>query len=125
MKYIETSDGKLHLNTLRGTAVVSNRSFNYHKIKKLLKKGAKGKEILPLLEQPAMPDGIYEAFLIENKNLMYYIHTTTTNTGGPTSTVRCLNGDNHVSNVNAEQGNFVGMYLSVKDILEDWPEYAL
>lgn len=125
MKYIETVDGNLHIRTLAGTRVISNRNFNYKKIKTLLEEGAKSKEILPLLEEPAMPDGMYEVFLLEEENLMYYLHTITTDTGGPVSTVKCLNGATELRDDYASRAKFAGVYVSVEDIIDDWPEYAL
>ena len=125
MKYIETVDGNLHIRTLAGTKVISNRNFNYKKIKTLLENGAKSKDIFPLLEEPAMPDGMYEVFLLEEENIMYYLHTTTTDTGGPISSRTRLDGKTSLSDDHASRAKFAGVYVSVDDIIEDWPEYAL
>lgn len=123
MRYIHLNNDSYVLYLSSGLKTVTRTSFNFHKIQKLISHGAEEQDILPLLEVPPLPNGIYKAYEIDGK--MVYTHTsehgicTTKNlqTNRETST--------HPEDDETLDSNFVGVYASLEELMDDWPEYLL
>ena len=123
MQYIQLNDNSYVLHLSTGLRTIKRRSFNFHKIQKLINEGADVENILPLLEVPPLPNGTYEAYeLPEGK--MIYLHTSEKGV----QTLNNLVGEKAIpytlDQLVAEL-KFVGIYASIEDLEEDWPEYLL
>lgn len=127
MRFIKMSNGTYHITTSNGVFTINDRSFNYNAIVNLLKdKDVEGKEdkVLTLLERPDTPNGVFEAYISEKKNKMYYIQSVDTYKRGPVSTARYINGGSISYADELGVSTFLGVYASIEDIINDWPEYA-
>jgi hypothetical protein len=123
MRYIHLTNDSYILHLSTGLTTVTLKSFNFHKIKKLINKGAEEAEILPLLETPPLPDGIYEAYPVDSEHF-YYLHTSKTGT----QQLKRLGNDEVIIALAEEKKTelkpfFAGVYASLEDLEEDWPEY--
>ena len=122
MQHIHLNDDSYILHTSKGMTTLNRKSFNFHTIKTLLKKGAEEVDILPLLETPSMPDGIFELYLHQSTDTMMIKHILADGT--------CVEWT-RLNNVTVEcddvhnTSKFVGVYVSEQDIMADWPEYLL
>ena len=120
MHYIRLSNDSFILHTSIGLQTITRKTFNYNKIQKYIVKGEPESKILPLLEVPPLPDGIYEAY--KSNDQLLYMHTA--NSGMQevkdvkTGRVQTLDVEDIEKNT-----EFVGIYASFEDLVEDWPEY--
>lgn len=122
MQHIHLSDDSYILHTSKGMTTLTRKSFNFHKIKTLIKKGVDESEILPLLEIPDMPNGIFELYLHADSDTLIIKHIRN---GGIFTEWKNLNNANILLNADAVPLTFMGVYVSEKDIMADWPEYLL
>ena len=122
MQYIQLSNDSYVLYLSNELKRVSRTSFNYHKIQKLVKKGASEAEILPLLEVPHLPDGTYEAYKA-NTTTMLYLHTMVDGI----QRLRILHNDRlqDMTRLEEKDVEYMGIYASLEDLMEDWPEFLL
>lgn len=116
MQYIHLTNDSYIIKTSYGVFPLTRKSFNFTKIKKLLAKGASEEELRPLFKAPSLPNGLYEAYLIDTNNTLYYKHITDTEVD-----VKSFNS----KNPNPSKGSFLGVYPSLEDLMADWPEYIL
>jgi hypothetical protein len=102
-------------------STVSRKMLNFHRIKNLVGRHADEEEILPLLDPPALSDGLFELFLHEETDTMCIKHWKE----GSKPVYSTLN--NPTTPISLSEGNlkFIGVYASEKDIMADWPEYLL
>lgn len=121
MRYIHLNDDSYIIHTSKGLVTLTRKSFNFNKIKRMLKKGVEEEDIFPLLTTPPLTDGIYEAYLNTDEQYMCYLHTQET-PKGVTQTYLSLNG---VQISKLDNDKFVGIYASKQDLLDDWPEYRI
>lgn len=122
MQHIHLNDDSYILHTSKGITTLNRRSFNFNKIKTLIKKGAEEADILPLLSIPEMPNGIFELYLHVDSNTMLIKHMLH---GGMTTNWSNLNNVSTIINHQEAPLQYQGVYVSVEDIMEDWPEYIL
>ena len=122
MQYIHLNDDSYILRTSEGMTTLNRKTFNFHTIKALLKKGAEEEDILPLLKTPDMPNGIFELYLHQKTDTMMIKHTTD---GGVAVEWTRLNNETTVCHDEDGARKFVGVYVSEQDIMADWPEYLL
>ena len=122
MQHIHLNDDSYILHTSKGITTLSRRSFNFHKIKTLIKKGAEESDILPLLETPEMPNGIFELYRHPNSDTLIIKHILN---GGISVEWTNLNNVNLVLSVDEAPLEYMGVYVSEQDIMADWPEYLL
>ena len=122
MKHIQLTDGSLILTTSTGVTTVTKYSFNYLKIKELVKaENPSQKKIEELLIPPECPNGIYNLYHYPKSDIMAIVHTLPDNTvTHKTLRGECLDGLD--SNMKKE---YKGVYASFEDIIKDYPEYAL
>lgn len=120
MQYIHLNDDSYILHTSKGIATLNRKTFNFHTIKHLINKGVEECEVLPLLETPELPNGLYELYLSKDINVMHIKHIQ--KEGGVTWS--SLNSA-QVHDVSAENVTFVGVYANEQDIMADWPEYII
>lgn len=125
MRYIHLNSDSYIIHLSTGLVTLTTKSFNFHKIKKLIEAKASEEELLPLLVIPEMPNGLYEAYLYPNKQQMAYLHVA-------------LDGDKTLYGLQKNQQititdkvkkelneNFIGVYASLESLIDDWPEYLL
>ena len=122
MQYIHLNDDSYILRTSEGMTTLNRKTFNFHTIKTLLKKGAEEEDILPLLKTPSMPNGIFELYLHQPTDTMMLKHILN---GGIDVEWTRLNNNETFCNDEANARKFVGVYVSEQDIMADWPEYLL
>ena len=126
MQYIELNNSSFILHTRKGSTHVSRSSFNFNKIKAMIKEGTGEEFLLPLLEPPELPNGIYEAYESIKLNKMYYSHKTDKN--GVFEEYICVLGQDPSTQqflINSDDYVFVGKYASLKELYYDWPEYLV
>lgn len=119
MQYIQLTNDHIILQTSGGPRSVTRESFNYVTIQRKLLKGCTEEDILPLLDIPELPNGRYKVYIDSSTNELVYKHYTND------YTTTCLNLKGEKSSYIKPTATFVGMYASIEDILEDWPEYVL
>jgi len=125
MQYIQLSNDSFILHTKKGATQVSRSNFNFTKIKNLISKGTDEESLLPLLEPPELPNGVYEAFEVPTLNKMYYKHTSNDNANFSSYYAEVGAGSANELTTKPAGGVFVGVYASLKDLHYDWPEYLL
>ena len=76
MQYIHLSTDSYVIHLPTGLTTLTRKAFNFYKIKKLIEAGTTLEELTPLLITPALPDGLYEAYLIPGNTDMLYMHTS-------------------------------------------------
>lgn len=121
MQYIHLNDDSYILHTSEGMTTLNRKSFNFHRIKKLISEDAEEGEILSLLETPSLPDGLYELYLHPDSDTMAIKHLK----DGGSVTWTNLNNENTIINTDNPFVEFIGVYASEQDIMADWPEYCL
>jgi hypothetical protein len=121
MQYIHLSNDSYILRTSQGMHTLERESFNFNKIKRLLSNNAEEEKILPLLQPPELPDGIYKAYIVPSKNDMYFVHITKSDKSVNTN-YYWLNGEEAPDNLPSK---FAGVYASKEDLILDWPEYTI
>ena len=126
MHYIHLSDNSYIVKTAMGLSTLDRKSFNFNKIKDLINKGSAETEVLPLLKVPELPDGIYEAYLIPKEDRVA-IKNTIEVEGHTTFSVFWLSEPQGgiVRHFKEAEATFLGVYSSIEEITQDWPEYAL
>lgn len=122
MRYIHLNDDSYILHMSKGMITLTRKSFNFNRIKHLLKKGAEEVDILPLLIPPKLDDGIYQANLIVSQNIMYISHLKETADG--LKLEHDYLGRDYVKFLK-EDVKCLGVYTSKLDIITDWPEYTI
>lgn len=128
MHYIQLTNDSYILNTSVGVHTLTIKSFNFSKIKKLINEGAKEEEILPLLLPPKINDGVYEAYLVEELNVMIYKHYKDPESkwlGDDLEKYIGVLGKTAVADTYIDNAKFMGIYTSLDELEADWPEYAL
>ena len=125
MQHIQLSNDSFILHTQKGATHVTRSNFNFTKIKNMIKKGTDEESLLPLLEPPELPDGIYEAYESIPSAKMYYKHMYS-----KLDQFSCYYkqlGKNDSTKLDNQPDNcvFVGVYASLKDLHYDWPEYLV
>ena len=125
MQYIQLTDSSYILSTSEGTKTITNRSFNYNKIKHLIDLGATEEEILPLTVPPVLEDGLYEAYLIPKLDAMYVSHKTQGNVDYIWVSKEFEDRRYALDDIPSEAKQYLGMYTSMNDVYADWPEYTL
>jgi hypothetical protein len=127
MQYIQLSDSSFILHTTKGAVTLNRTSFNFNKIKIMLDKGTLQEyNLLPLLEPPELPDGVFELY-VPCTDRLYYKQTREVN--GVVKSHYYWVGDERehdmVSDDISSTAKFLGVYASVKDIMFDYPEYFI
>lgn len=122
MQYIHLNNDSYILKTSKGIHNFTRKSFNFNKIKKLIQKDAPEEKVLPYLKPPDLVDGIFEAYIDTNIDKMFYKHIEEVN-GNVYSEYYWLGGEPDYTDEPKEE--FVGVYASKKDIIDDWPEYVI
>jgi len=122
MQHVHLNDDSYILHTSKGMTILNRKTFNFHRIKTLLKKGVEEETVLPLLVTPSMPNGIFELYLHEDTDTMLIKHIIN---GGISTDWSKLNNTDNVRIPEVEELKFIGMYVSEQDIMADWPEYLL
>jgi hypothetical protein len=122
MRYIQLNNDSFILYLSTGLKTITKKAFNYYKIQKLINKGADESQIIPLLQIPPLPEGTYEAYQI-NDEQMVYLHTAPNGV----QTLKNIKTDGKVHLASEEfpqlDKQFVGVYASLDSLIEDWPEY--
>lgn len=123
MQYIHLSDDSYIIHLPTGLVTLTRKSFNFYKIKKLIGAGITLEELTPLLVTPELPDGIYEAYLMPGTTDMLYMHTSTD--GEQKLITLRENKEVTLEKCDKKQLNtgFIGIYASLEDLMDDWPEY--
>ena len=122
MRYIHLSNDSYILYLSGGSKTLTRKSFNFNKIKNLINKGATEEEIIPLLVAPKITDGLYEAYLILDQNIMFIVHLIDTPQGFKRD-IDYLGKD--PNNLKMDDSKCLGIYTSKEDLLTDWPEYII
>lgn len=122
MQHIQLSDDSYVINTSEGMKMMNLKSFNFHKIKSLLAKGVGEDKVLPLLETPTLPNGLFELYLCEDSDTLYVKNITE---GNPPSWSTINHKEGSLLITNEENVKFMGVYASEKEIMADWPEYVI
>lgn len=123
MRYIHLSSDSYILQTSKGPVTLTKKSFNFHKIKRLMQNNATEEEILPLLKIPKLPEGLFQAY-VDNENKMYYINIVETSSEILSQTF-WLNGNPAMLLPDSQNNVFMGVYASKQELIADWPEYAI
>jgi hypothetical protein len=123
MQYIHLSNDSYILKTSKGIHNFTRKSFNFNKIKKLINKGAPEEKVIPYLETPKLTNGIFELYINTGIDKMFYCHIEEHN-GRVYSEYYWLGGEDE-DYVDESKEEFVGVYASKEDIIEDWPEYII
>ena len=124
MQYIQLSNSSFILHTSKGLVTLTNRSFNFNKIKNLVDNGAEEDQILPLLEVPELSEGIFEAYELPAVNCIVVMHRSEDE---KIPTYRILDG-NSIAEIDINElsdSHFRGVYTSMKEVMEDFPEYVI
>lgn len=119
MHYVQLANDVIILNTSIGVSTISKYTFNFNKILALLKSNSSEEAVLPLLKPLETPEGIYFAYLDPCKNKIYLNHKQ-----HGTETITVLGADVMETYTLLEE-DFLGTYISIESVYEDWPEYAL
>lgn len=122
MQYIHLNDDSFVLRTSNGMSTLTRKSFNFNKIKRLLKKGAEEEKILPLLEPPKLPNGVFQAYLDLSKKCLMYTNLYEKD-GQVVHEFYLMDGTPYFFDPN--NSKFMGVYASKADLISDWPEYAI
>lgn len=122
MQHIQLTNDHIILQTSKGPVSVTRESFNYVAVQRKLAKGCTEGEILPLLETPPLPEGKYRVYIDSKNNKIVYVHYTQDEQKRITCATKDLEGNPQEITPTT---TFVGMYASMSDIAEDWPEYTL
>tara|TARA_R110000744_G_scaffold318005_1_gene424558 strand:+ start:109 stop:471 length:363 start_codon:yes stop_codon:yes gene_type:complete len=120
MHYVQLADDVIILSTSKGSHTLNRYTFNFNKIVELLKIESTEDVILPLLEKPSTPEGVYFVYLDPMSNKIFINHKKD---GG--QAVSILGEEHSPSDFKPEEYTFLGVYISIESIYEDWPEYAL
>ncbi len=122
MQYVQTNKNEYVVHFSTGLVSLNKYSFNFHKILKLLKADAAEELILPLLKTPVLPNGCYYAYEYPEKGFMTYTHVK--NDG--TTVAHYLNDtSNKTHPTQVLEENLVGVFASVEEIMDEYPEYLL
>lgn len=78
---------------------------------------------MPLLVPPSLNDGVYLAYLTPSNESMYYVHMKETTEGIKTNSY-WLNGEES-PDFKETDCQYMGVYASKTDLVEDWPEYRI
>lgn len=124
MHYIQLNDDSVILNTQKGPITLTRKNFNFNKIKNMLKQQKTEEEILPFLEPPNLPEGLYYLYLIPKFNEVFYEHIQDTEKGVNTD-YKDMSGNYIQYDSIKEPAKLLGVYASLKDIIDDWPEYTI
>lgn len=123
MQYIHLSNDSFILKTSNGNMhTLTRESFNFNKIKRLLSNDAPEETIMPLLETPKLPNGIFKAYVNLNNTIMYYQHIKNNKDGTVTTSMHYIDGKLFDT---AAHMKFVGIYASKEELILDWPEYTI
>lgn len=115
IKHILMADKSIILQLSTGPKTITPRSFNYNKIVKLLP--TTEEELLPLLQTPPLPNGIFYFYLDDHdKYWVTIIHKDTSNL--------LLRNSNfiHTRGFPTKHRELLGTYASIDDIKFDFPE---
>ena len=122
MIYIHLKQERYLLKTSIGPKEIHPRSFNYNKILTLLTSNAGEDEILPLLVPPKLENGIYEAYISYEHNVMYIKHTVATSLSETYWAGQAIEG---LRIDEIKNPTYAGVYSSLESMQEDWPEYFI
>lgn len=117
MHYIHLTNDTYVISTSKGIFSFSPNSFNFNKVKNLIKQNCDEKDILPLTEPPSLTNGLYKAYLTPKDTLVYthFIDEVTFNTYDLKNDIIDL----------PKHSTFLGIYTSKQELIEDWPEYLI
>lgn len=128
MQYIHLSNDSYILSTTKGLVTLTRKMINFNRIKRLINKDAEEKHILPLLETQKLPNGVFELYHHKDTDTMIIKHIT----NGGSCNWSALNNQQYVSKTpnspftfNVKHTSFIGVYVSIPDIMVDFPEYCL
>lgn len=123
MQYVLLSDNSYILQLSTHMEVIEPKRFYFRKIKKLIDAGTEEETILPLLQIPPLPNGVFEAYEFPDDGQMLYLHIDLKGT----RKIYDLNRNQEVTlSSEAESNlyqNFAGVYASIEELQDDWPEY--
>jgi hypothetical protein len=127
MQYIRLNDSSYILHTSKGAVTLNRTSFNFNKVKVMLDKGTLQEyNLLPLLEPPELPDGVFELYMPYTGRLYY---KQTREVEGVVKSHYYWVGDEYehdmVSDEISGTAEFLGVYASIKDIMFDYPEHFI
>jgi len=119
---MQTSRNEYILQLSSGLKHLTSQSFNFHKILRLVREGCAETDIIELLIPPVLTDGCYYAYEYPEQSTMKYIHID--NEGR--STITSLRPtDESFESMALDAEKLVGVYVSLNDLMEEWPEYLL
>ena len=124
MQYIHMNDDTYIIQTTQGPKTLTRKSFNFTKIKRMIRNNAPEEDIFLLLEPPKLTNGIYQLFLIPTCNQLYYQHFQDTEEG-TIETYKTINGEGIDFVPDEMPRKLLGVYTSVKEMIADWPEYTI
>lgn len=123
MQYVLLSDNSYIVQLSTHMEVIEPKRFYFRKIKKLIDTGADEASILPLLKIPPLPNGVFEAYEFPEDGQLLYLHIDLAGV----RTVRDLNSHKEVHLSSEAESklyqNFAGVYASIEELQDDWPEY--
>ena len=122
MQYIQTSRNEYILQLSSGLKHLTNQSFNFHKILRLVREGYAETDIVELLIPPVLTDGCYYAYEYPEQNTMKYVHI---DDEGRSTTTNLRPTDENFKGTALDAEKLVGVYVSLNDLMEEWPEYLL
>ena len=122
MHYVQLADDIIILSTSKGVFTLNQYTFNFNKIIELVKAGSAEDLVLTLLEKPDTPNGTYFVYLDTITRKIFISHKK-----DDTETISVLGSSNELdqNSFSPAEYTFLGVYISVESIYEDWPEYAL
>jgi hypothetical protein len=113
------------LYTSKGLVTLNRESFHFNKVRKLVREGAEESDIKEFLKVPALPDGIYEAYEIRELNTMFIAHKAQKDNYSDVATSYEWFDGTAVDDLSKQLGVFSGLYASMREVAEDWPEYLI
>ena len=118
LTHVLLPDGTIIFQLPAGSHFVTPLSFNYRKIYRNLP--ISEEDLLPLLKTPLLPDGIFYLYQHDDTISYHQISNTTNN--------RFILKDGKFRSYSTNDQNYqkhIGVYASLTDIINDYPEYFL
>lgn len=122
MQYIQTKSNEYVLHLSSGLVHLTSSSFNFQKIIRRLKENCREEDIVELLVPPVLTDGCYYAYEYPEHHMMKYVHVGNTGCVSINNLIPTSNGGDDIP---IDEDKLVGVYASLEELMEDWPEYVL
>lgn len=121
MQYIHLNNNTFIMHTPSGSEQITRKSFNFHKIIKAVKAGATFEDIKDFLIPPDTSKGILELYKVKGEHKLI---TKKYANDDNCYEYEAMNGTS-ISKYDINNLDFIGVYISMNDILYDWPEYGM